>query len=113
VADKYFSERATDYKKGTHVGVMEIKNWSFELLQREGISIVGDPDYVTEQILHQCRTLGTNKIMMRPVFGRLRLHQVKKSLELMAKEVLPNLEKESIEFSTGASASAGFGGAAK
>ncbi|MGH7767975.1 MAG: LLM class flavin-dependent oxidoreductase [Candidatus Binatia bacterium] len=113
VADKYFSERATDYKKGEHVGVMEIKNWAFELLQREGISIVGDPDYVTEQILHQCRTLGTNKIMIRPVFGRLRLGQVKKSLELMAKEVLPNLSKENIEFSTGASASVGLGGAAK
>lgn len=97
VEDKYFSERATDYKKGTHVGVMEIKNWSFELLQREGISIVGDPDYVTEQILHQCRTLRTNKIMMRPVFGRMRLRQAKNSLALMAKEVLPNLDKEKIE----------------
>jgi hypothetical protein len=51
--------------------------------------------------------------MMRPVFGRLRLHQVKKSLELMAKEVLPNLSKENIEFSTGAPASMGLGGAAK
>ncbi|HEY2990751.1 MAG TPA: LLM class flavin-dependent oxidoreductase [Candidatus Binatia bacterium] len=113
VADKYFSERATDYKKGTHVGVMEIKNWSFELLQREGITIVGDPDYVTEQILRQCRTLGTNKIMMRPVFGRLRLHQVKKSLDLMAKEVLPNLDKESIEIAEQPSVSVRAGAAAK
>jgi hypothetical protein len=32
--------------------------------------------------------------MMRPVFGKLRLSQVTKSIELMAKEVLPNLEKE-------------------
>jgi hypothetical protein len=30
------------------------------------------------------------------VFGRLRLAQAKKSLELMAKEVLPNLNKEKI-----------------
>jgi alkanesulfonate monooxygenase SsuD/methylene tetrahydromethanopterin reductase-like flavin-dependent oxidoreductase (luciferase family) len=94
VEDKYFSDRSTAYKKTQHVGVMEIKGWSYEKLQSEGITIVGDPDYVTEQILAQCRTLGINKIMMRPVFGKLRLNQVKKSLELMAREVLPNLKKE-------------------
>jgi alkanesulfonate monooxygenase SsuD/methylene tetrahydromethanopterin reductase-like flavin-dependent oxidoreductase (luciferase family) len=83
---------------------MEIKNWTFEQLQDAGISIVGDPDYVTEQILSQCRIMGTDKIMMRPVFGRLRLSQAKKSLELMAKEVLPNLNKESIILPAQASA---------
>ena len=96
VADGYFSKHATAFKKTEHIGVMEIKNWTFEQLQDAGISIVGDPDYVTEQILRQCRIMGTDKIMMRPVFGRLRLNQVKKSLELMAKEVLPNLNKEKI-----------------
>ena len=43
--------------------------------------------------------------MMRPVFGRLRLNQVKKSLELMAKEVLPNLNREKIIIPAQASAS--------
>jgi alkanesulfonate monooxygenase SsuD/methylene tetrahydromethanopterin reductase-like flavin-dependent oxidoreductase (luciferase family) len=105
VQDKYFSERATQYKKTEHVGVLEIKNWPYEKLQSEGISIVGDPDYVTEQIIYQCKTLGTDKIMMRPVFGKLRLPQVKKSLELMTKHVLPNLRKESIRFETPTSAS--------
>ena len=105
VADKYFTERSTAFKKTEHVGVMEIKNWSFEQLQSAGIAIVGDPDYVTEQILRQCRTLGTDKIMMRPVFGRLRLKQVKKSLDLMAKEVLPNLENEKIVLPEPAAAS--------
>jgi alkanesulfonate monooxygenase SsuD/methylene tetrahydromethanopterin reductase-like flavin-dependent oxidoreductase (luciferase family) len=96
VADKYFSERATSYKKTQHVGVMEIKNWSFEKLNEEGIAIVGDPDYVTEQLIHQCRALGTERIMMRPVFGRLRLPEVKNSIKLMAEEVVPNLAKESV-----------------
>ncbi len=105
VADKYFTERSTAFKKTEHIGVMEIKNWSFEQLQSAGITIVGDPDYVTEQILQQCRTLGTDKIMMRPVFGRLRLGQVKKSLELMSKQVLPNLNKERITVPKQASAS--------
>jgi alkanesulfonate monooxygenase SsuD/methylene tetrahydromethanopterin reductase-like flavin-dependent oxidoreductase (luciferase family) len=104
VADGYFSKQATAFKKTEHIGVMEIKDWSFEQLQEAGISIVGDPDYVTEQILCQCRAMKTNKIMMRPVFGRLRLHQAKKSLELMAKEVLPNLKKKSIEFAAQPSA---------
>jgi len=106
VADGYFSKQATAFKKGEHIGVMEIKNWRFEQLQEAGISIVGDPDYVTEQILRQCRMMGTDKIMMRPVFGRLRLSQVKKSLELMAKEVLPNLNKEKIVIPAQTAASA-------
>ena len=93
VADGYFSKDATAFKKSEHIGVMEIKNWTFEQLQEAGIIIVGDPDYVTEQILRQGRMTGTDKIMMRPVFGRLRLHQAKNSLQLMAKEVLPNLSK--------------------
>lgn len=91
VADGYFTERSTAYKKTEHVGVGEIKGWSYDQLQREGIAIAGDPDFVTEQILFQCKTLGINKIMMRPVFGKLRLSQARKSIELMAKEVLPNL----------------------
>ena len=94
VEDKYFSERATSYKKGQHVGVMEIKGWTYEDLQDSGIVISGDPDAVTEKILAQCKTLGTNKIMLRPVFGRLRLNQVQKSMELLAKKVMPNLRKE-------------------
>ncbi|MFB3060552.1 MAG: LLM class flavin-dependent oxidoreductase, partial [Candidatus Binatia bacterium] len=72
VEDKYFSERATSYKKGQHVGVMEIKGWSYEDLQDSGIVIAGDPDTVTEKIFVQAKTLGLNKIMLRPVFGRLR-----------------------------------------
>jgi alkanesulfonate monooxygenase SsuD/methylene tetrahydromethanopterin reductase-like flavin-dependent oxidoreductase (luciferase family) len=104
VSDGYFSKQATAFKKGEHIGVMEIKNWTFEQLQESGIAIVGDPDYVTDQILRQCRMTGTNKIMMRPVFGRLRLGQVKRCLELMAKEVLPNLEKEKINVADQASA---------
>jgi alkanesulfonate monooxygenase SsuD/methylene tetrahydromethanopterin reductase-like flavin-dependent oxidoreductase (luciferase family) len=105
VADGYFSKNATTFKKSDHIGVMEIKNWTFEQLQDAGIIIVGDPDYVTEQILHQCRVTGTDKIMMRPVFGRLRLHQVKNSLKLMAKEVLPNLTKAGVKPQTQPAAS--------
>jgi len=103
VEDKYFSERATSYKKGQHVGVMEIKGWSYEDLQDSGIVIAGDPDTVTEKILAQCKTLGTNKIMLRPVFGRLRLNQVQKSMDLLAKEVMPNLRKAAPAVAAGAS----------
>jgi len=102
VEDKYFSERATSYKKGQHVGVMEIKGWTYEDLQDSGIVISGDPDAVTEKILAQCKTLGTNKIMLRPVFGRLRLNQVQKSMDLLAKKVLPNLRKEAPAIAAGA-----------
>ena len=103
VEDKYFSERATSYKKGQHVGVMEIKGWSYEDLQDSGIVIAGDPDTVTEKILAQAKTLGLNKIMLRPVFGRLRLTQVNKSMELLAKEVMPNLRKAAPAVAAGTS----------
>ncbi len=102
VEDKYFSEQATSYKKGQHVGVMEIKGWSYEDLQDSGITIAGDPDTVTEKILAQANTLGLNKIMLRPVFGRLRLKQVNKSMELLAKEVIPNLRKAAPAVAAGA-----------
>ena len=72
---------------------MEIRDWAFEDYQEAGISIVGDPDYVTEQIISQCDLLGIDKIMMRPVFGKLRLSQARRSIELMAKEVMPNLKQ--------------------
>lgn len=94
VEDGYFSERSTAYKKEKHVGVFEVRGWSYDQLLGAGLSIVGDPDYVTEQILAQGKFLGINKIIVRPVFGKLRLTQVRKSVELMAKEVLPNLQKE-------------------
>ena len=44
MADGYFSKQATAFKKTEHIGVMEIKNWTFEQLQEAGIAIVGDPD---------------------------------------------------------------------
>jgi len=93
VQDGYFTERSTGYKKGVHVGVMEIRDWSFEDYQEAGISIVGDPDYVTEQIISQCDLLGIDKIMMRPVFGKMRLSEARGSIELMAREVIPNLKR--------------------
>ena len=105
VQDGYFTARSTGYKKGEHVGVMEIRDWSFEDYQESGISIVGDPDYVTGQIISQCDLLGIDKIMMRPVFGKMRLSQARGSIELMAREVMPNLKRHMPVAEAAASAS--------
>ncbi|HLY66286.1 MAG TPA: hypothetical protein VKU60_12185, partial [Chloroflexota bacterium] len=60
-------------------------------LQREGLAIVGDPDYVTREILSQQRALNMDNFLVRPMFGRLGPDRAMNSVELYAKEVLPNL----------------------
>ena len=60
-------------------------------LQREGLCIVGDPDTVTQEIKHQQEVLGVGTYMLYSPFSTLPLSLATKSLELFAKEVLPNL----------------------
>lgn len=89
-----YSERSFAYKQQKHVGVMQVRGWGFEQLQAEGLSIVGDPDYVTREILKQQQALGVGHFLVRPMFGRLGPAAVMKSVETYAREVIPNLAAE-------------------
>lgn len=89
-----YSERSFAYKSSEHVGVMQVRGWNFEQLQEEGLAIVGDPDYVIREILKQQRALGIGHFLVRPMFGRLGPAAAMRSVELYAKEVLPNLQAE-------------------
>jgi len=87
------SPRSFDYKRDRAVHTPEAREgtFSFEQLQQDGFCIIGDPDYVTRQIKHQQEVLGVGTIMMYAPFASLPLSLANKSIELFAKEVLPNL----------------------
>ena len=66
---------------------------SFEQTQREGMTIAGDADYVTEQILWQLRETGAGVIMGLFQFGSLPHEMAKKNIETFAGTVLPRLRE--------------------
>jgi alkanesulfonate monooxygenase SsuD/methylene tetrahydromethanopterin reductase-like flavin-dependent oxidoreductase (luciferase family) len=88
-----YSARSFAYKSGEHIGVFQVRGWSFEQLQREGLAVVGDPDYVTREILSQREALGIGHFFVRPMFGRLGPAAARASVELYAREVIPHLRQ--------------------
>lgn len=89
-----FSARSFAYKSAEHLGVLQAHGWAFEQLQREGLSIVGGPDYVTREILSQQRALGIGHFLVRPMFGHVGPARAMRSVELFGKEVIPHLQRE-------------------
>ncbi len=64
---------------------------TFESLQHDGYCIVGDPDYVSREILRQQHELGVGTFLTYIPFSTLPLDQATRSIELFAAEVLPHL----------------------
>ncbi len=60
---------------------------------RGGSFLVGDPDSITEQILHQREVTGAGIIAIRLELGDVDLDEVTENLELFSREVLPVLRK--------------------
>lgn len=65
--------------------------FTFEQMQGEGLAIVGDPDHVTEEIKAQQEVLGIGTFLTFVPFSTLPLSLATRSMELFAREVLPNL----------------------
>ena len=63
----------------------------FDLTQKEGITIVGDADYVVREIQAQMRELGAGVIMGLFQFGSMPHELAKKNIERFAQSVLPRL----------------------
>jgi len=55
--------------------------------------LIGDPDSITEQILHQREVTGAGVVAIRLELGDVNLDEVTDNLELFAREVLPVLRK--------------------
>jgi alkanesulfonate monooxygenase SsuD/methylene tetrahydromethanopterin reductase-like flavin-dependent oxidoreductase (luciferase family) len=67
------------------------KGPSLDYLLDKGLAIVGDPDSVIEQLRNQQRQFGAGTFMIYAPFATLPLDMALRSMELFAKEVLPNL----------------------
>ncbi|MBI3090535.1 MAG: LLM class flavin-dependent oxidoreductase [Candidatus Tectomicrobia bacterium] len=66
----------------------------YDFANASGISICGDPDFVTEQILRQQDEIGVGTFMLLFQFGSLPHNLAMKNLDLFARHVLPELRKQ-------------------
>jgi len=64
-----------------------------EEAMRGGSFLIGDPDAITEQILHQREVTGAGVVAIRLELGDVDLDEVTDNLELFSREVLPVLRK--------------------
>jgi alkanesulfonate monooxygenase SsuD/methylene tetrahydromethanopterin reductase-like flavin-dependent oxidoreductase (luciferase family) len=65
----------------------------FDLTQKEGLTLVGDPDHVVREIRSQMHELGAGVLMGLFQFGSLPHALAKKNIELFARTVLPELRR--------------------
>ena len=66
----------------------------FDLTQKEGMTLVGDPDYVAREIRAEMRELGAGVLMALFQFGSLPHALAVKNIELFARTVLPELQRD-------------------
>jgi alkanesulfonate monooxygenase SsuD/methylene tetrahydromethanopterin reductase-like flavin-dependent oxidoreductase (luciferase family) len=93
------TERSFAYKKSAGPGHQFLadtketggRRFTYEFVQREGLCIIGDPDYVATEIKRQQLALGIGKFLVYSPFSTLPMSLARKSLTLFAKEVLPGL----------------------
>ncbi len=67
--------------------------FDFDLTQQQGITLVGDPDYVIREIRAQMRELGAGTLMALFQFGSLPHALACKNSQLFAERVLPELKR--------------------
>jgi alkanesulfonate monooxygenase SsuD/methylene tetrahydromethanopterin reductase-like flavin-dependent oxidoreductase (luciferase family) len=67
--------------------------FDFDLTQKDGLTLVGDPDHVIRAIRSQMRELGAGILMGLFQFGSLPHALAKKNIELFARTVLPGLKR--------------------
>ncbi len=68
---------------------------NYDELVAAGMHIAGSPEYVTEQISKQQKEIGFGTFISEFRFGSLPHDMAKKSMELFAKKVMPNLREDS------------------
>jgi alkanesulfonate monooxygenase SsuD/methylene tetrahydromethanopterin reductase-like flavin-dependent oxidoreductase (luciferase family) len=72
---------------------LPLYEFDFDLTQREGLTIVGEPDQVAEQIRAQMREVGAGVLMGLFQFGSLPHALACGNIERFAKTVLPQLRR--------------------
>ena len=67
--------------------------FDFDLCQKEGLSMIGDPDYVTREIQAQMRELGAGVFMGLFQFGSMPDELARRNIRLFGERVLPALKR--------------------
>ena len=67
--------------------------FDFDLCQKEGLSIVGDPEHVIREIRAQARELGVGVLVGLFQFGSLPHDLAVKNIRLFGEKVLPELKR--------------------
>lgn len=89
---EYREENAFEYEEAAPDKGSRAMNFDFDWFQEEGEIIVGDPEYVVEQIEHQYDLMGGfGNLIGLFHFGTLPDDLMRKSLELFADEVMPEI----------------------
>ena len=65
----------------------------FDLCQKEGLSIIGDPDYVTREIQGQMCELGAGVFMGLFQYGSMPHDLALKNIRMFGEQVLPALKR--------------------
>lgn len=85
------TERSFSYKSAPHRGMPGGADAEFDRVSEDGYLIVGSPDTVTRKIREQQEALGVGIFLAYLPFGTMEPPQAMGSVELFAKEVMPNL----------------------
>jgi len=86
------TERSFAYKTQAHAHMPRGDDGLFARVQNDGLLVTGSPDTVTRKIREQQAALGVGVYLTYLPFGTLEPKHAMKSLELFAKEVMPNLK---------------------
>jgi alkanesulfonate monooxygenase SsuD/methylene tetrahydromethanopterin reductase-like flavin-dependent oxidoreductase (luciferase family) len=85
------TEHSYAYKSAPHRNMPVGAAAQYEELIEAGYLVAGSPDTVTRLIKDQEQRLGVGRFLTYLPFGTMEPPQAMKSLELFAREVLPNL----------------------
>ncbi len=93
VASGYRSEKAFAYSSAptTDKGA-RFENFTFDQFQKDGEIIVGDPDYVVDELKHQQKELGCGTVLGLFQFGSLPHDLVVKNLKMYSERVMPRIK---------------------
>jgi len=67
--------------------------FDFDLCQKEGITIIGDPDYVIREIQSQTHELGVGVLIVLLHFGSMPHVMATKNIRFFAEKVIPELKR--------------------
>ncbi|HZT08520.1 MAG TPA: LLM class flavin-dependent oxidoreductase [Chloroflexota bacterium] len=85
------SDRSYAYKSAGHRAMPIGEDARYERVIEDGYLVAGSPDTVTRLIKEQQKALGVGRFLTYLPFGTMEPDQAMRSLELFAKEVMPNL----------------------